>query len=526
MYSRKKWGANETGFTLVELTVGFVVIGIIALSILMLYAAMVSSEILNKRKAVASTLATNQMEYLKSLPYNNLAVVGGSIVTSNPLPASSITTINGYKYNTVTSINYVDDAFDGCGNYPSQPLKLTYCRNYPPPTGAQAVDTNRADYKIIHVSVFGPTGVKFAEVDTQVSARVAETASSTGALFVSVIDSTGNPVGGATISVTNNTLSPTVSVSDSTDSNGNAVFYDLPPDTTGYDYVITASLSNYSSVTTIAPSGSLQPNYSSQRIFTQLSSLVTLTLKPKGNDSLVIETTNVSGVALGNVKVNFKGGYKKYSNTTDTSYYYDTLSPSDIRPTTNGSGLVGVHNLVPGSYIFCGDTGSTGCVVGGTTYYLAAAVPYNSASSFNPIIVPSFTASAPPAITYAFDDASYLQKVRLLLTTNSNFPRVQSISPSDVSISGGTLSSFGFQIGGVNLPCSAVAASCQTSVRFTKDSNTYTASCTGNASGLTLNCTVNMSGASVGIAQLVITSNGNTLTLPGSPLLGGINVTP
>ena len=526
MLTLKRPDLNERGFTLVELTVGFVVVGIIAGSMLMLYAAMVSSELLNKRKAVASTLATNQMEYLKSLPYNNLAVAGGSIVSSNPLPASTKKVLNGYEYNTITSINYVDDAYDGCGNYPSQVLKEAYCRNYPAPSGAPAVDTNRADYKIIHVAVYGPTNVKFAEVDSQVSARVAETASTTGALFVTVIDNTGNPLSGAAVSVTNNTLVPSINVSDNTDSNGNAVFYGLPPDTIGYDYVVSASLNNYSSITTIAPSGSLQPNYSSQRIFTQLSSLVTLTLKPQGANSLLVETTNVSGNPIGNVKVNLKGGYKKYSNTTDTSYYYDAISPTDIRSTTNGSGIVGVRNLVPGSYVFCGDLGATGCSIGGTTYYLAAAVPYGVSNSFNPIIVPTFSADSPPSITYAFEDASYLQKVRLILTNNASFPRIQSVSPSDVSIGGGTIGAFGFQISGVNLPCSSAAASCQTSVRLVQGSNNFIATCTGNASGLTLDCTVNMTGANVGVATLVITSNGNTLSLPGSPLLGGVNVTP
>lgn len=518
--------SSQAGFTLVELTFGVVVLGIIASSILMLYAAMVSSELLNKRKAVASTLATNQMEYLKSLPYNNLAVAGGSIITSNPLPATAVTTLNGAKYTTSTSINYVDDAFDGCGSYPTNALKLTYCRNLPAPTGAPTTDTNPADYKIIHVAVFGPTGTKFAEVDTQVSARVAETASTTGALFVSVIDSTGNPVSGATVRAVNTALNPDVDVTDSTDSNGTAVFYGLTPDTSGYNYAITASLAGYSTLTTIQPAGSLQPNYSNQRVFTQLSSLVTLTIKPQGNDSLLIETTNTAGSPLASVKTYIKGGYKKYISVADTSYYYDTLSPSDTRPTSNASGLVGVSGLVPGPYIFCGDTCATSCTIGGTTYYLAAAVPYGGVSAFGPVSVPTYSALAPPTTTFNFNAVNYLQKVRLMLTTNSSFPRVQTLSPSDASLSGGNLNAFTFQISGVNLPCNAVAASCQTSVKFQQGSNDFVASCTGDSSGKQLNCSVNLSGAVVGMAPLTLTANASTLTLPGAPLLGGINVTP
>ena len=77
------------------------------------------------------------MEYLKSLPYDSLAVAGGSIYTTGPtLPASFTKTLNGVTYTVKTSISYVDDAYDGCGSYTTQALKELYCRNSPPPSGA------------------------------------------------------------------------------------------------------------------------------------------------------------------------------------------------------------------------------------------------------------------------------------------------------------------------------------------------------------------------------------------------------
>lgn len=517
---------GEAGFTLVELVVSMVVLAIIAYSLMALFTALVKSSIIVKRKAVASTIATNQMEYLKSLPYNNLAVSGGSIITTTPLPATFTKTLNGVTYTVKTSINYVDDAFDGCASYPNQTLKLQYCRNYPPPTGAPAVDQNAEDYKIIHVSVTDNTNIVLAQVDTQVSARVAETASTTGALFVKIIDNNGNPLSGATVQVVNTTLTPQVAVSDSTDSNGTAVFYGLPPDTNGYDYVITGSLSNYSSLTTIAPSGSLQPNYSSQQIFTQQSSFVTLTLKPQGTYSLVAEAVDTNGNPLVNLKAYLKGGYKKYNLTSNTAYYFDNVSPSDTRVATDGTGQVAFSNLVPGPYYFCGDTGNTSCSIGGTTYYLAAAVPYTGTNPLQAINVPTYLASSPPATTFSFGGNNYLQKVRLIFSTSSNYPRVTTLTPGDASQSTGGLSSFAFQITGANLPCSASAASCSTIVKLIQGANTYTASCTGAAAGLQLNCTVNLSAASQGRTQLQITANGFTLLLPTTPMYGGIDVTP
>lgn len=220
---------SQDGFTLVELVVAMTVMSIVALSILGLFTTLVRSAVYTKRKAVALTFATNQMEYLKSLPYDSLAVSGGSIYSTSLLPASTTQVLNGVTYTIKTTIDYVDEAYDGCGPYPTLALKQTYCRNYPAPTGSPATDLNPADYKILHVSAYAPATNKLAEVDTQVSARVAETASTTGALFISVIDNTGNPISGATVQVSDITVTPNVTVADSTDINGNAIFYGLPP---------------------------------------------------------------------------------------------------------------------------------------------------------------------------------------------------------------------------------------------------------------------------------------------------------
>lgn len=518
-------GESERGFTLVELTVTMVVFAIVAISVYGLFTSLVHSTIIAKRQAVATTLATNQMEYLKSLPYDNLAVAGGSIYAASPLPATDTKTVNGVAYTIKTSINYVDDAFDGCASYPSQQLKELYCRNYPPPNNSNGTDTNPQDYKIAHVTVTDKGGTKYAQVDTQIASRVSETASATGALFITIIDANGNKVEGATVSVANTTLSPAVNVSDTTDVNGIAIFYGLPPDS-GTDYVITGSKANYSTLTTIGASGSLQATYPNQKILTQQSSYTTLALKPMGANSLVIETTDTAGNPIGNVRVYAKGGYKRYTALTDTAYYYDTLSPSDTRPTTNASGLATLQNLVPGDYIFCGDAGATSCTVGATTYYLAAAIPYGGTDPFSPVAVPTYDAANPPATTFDYNGTPYLQKVRLMLTTTANAPRIYSLEPSNVSRSTGNPSNFTFTVTGTNLPCTPNAGSCTTTVRLLQASNTYTASCTGSSAGTNLSCNVNLGSAVEGGTQLQVTANGTTVTMPASPLIGGIVVTP
>lgn len=526
----KKRGHGEGGFTVVELAIGMTVFAVVALSFLGLFFSLVHSTIIAKQRAVASTLATNQMEYLKSLPYDSLAVSGGTIQIANPLPATTTKKLNGVTYTIKTSINYVDDAYDGCGPYPDATLKQLYCRNLPSPTTAPATDLNEKDYKVVNVKVGGPSGSKLAEVDTTIAARVAETASTTGALFVKVVDSAGNPISGSTVQLVNTTVTPNINRTDSSDSNGVAIFYGLPADTNNFDYRITASLSGYSTLATIVPSGSLQPTYPSQKVLTQQASFVTLTLKPMGPHSLIAETVNTSGAPLANVKVYIKGGYKKYTSTADTSYYFDNMSttpaPADTRPTTDADGLAAVSNLVPGAYIFCGNAGATSCTNGATTYYLAAAVPYSGTNPFNPVNVPIYGPANPADTTFLFNGNSYLQKVRLILSTSATFPRITAMSPSQVSIGSDPLASFSFTITGVNLPCTASAATCGTAVTVTQGTTNYAAACTGSSAATQLSCRINLTGISVGSTHMTIAAGGNTLTLPDSPMIGGFVVTP
>lgn len=484
-----------------------------------LFSALVNSTIVARRQAVALTLATNQMEYLKSLPYDSLAVQGGSIYATTLLPATKNQTLNGVTYTITTSIGYADDAYDGCGSYPTTALKQTYCKNYPAPSGAPSLDTNAGDYKILHVVVTDKTGKRLSTLDTQVTARVAESASTTGGFFLTVIDGSGNPISGATVSVTNSTITPTVNANDLTDSNGVAIFYNFPQDS-NKDYVVTASKSGYSSITTIPANGSLQPVYPNQALIAQQSSSVTLKLYPMTANSLIMETVNTSGAVIANVKVAVKGGYKKYTSTSDTSYYYNTANP-DTRPTTDVNGIATLTNLPPADsgYTFCGDNGyGSSSTERCGSYYLASAIPYDGTTSLGPITIPIYDPVSPPSLPYIYNDVSYIQKVRLMLTTSSTFPRVFSMTPSQIDISdlGGTLNNILVTINGFNLTSASAV--------FRQDANVYPGTGCANSS-TQLRCSYNFSTITTGNLQLSVTNSSGTLTLPTDPL-GGLRVIP
>jgi hypothetical protein len=202
------------------------------------------------------------------------------------------------------------------------------------------------------------------------------------------------------------------------------------------------------------------------------------------------------------------------------------MTPSDTRPTTDASGQAAVSNLVPGAYIFCGDAGATNCSSGATTYYVAAAVPYGGSNPFNPIVVPTYDPASPPSTTFSYGGTSYLQKVRLMLTTNASFPRINALTPSHASLGSDPVSNFGFTISGNNLPCTASGTGCGTTVAIKQGANTYTAACTGSSAGTQLSCYVNLTGIASGSTTMSISSGGNTLNIPGNPLIGGLIVAP
>lgn len=516
---------GDGGFSLVELVIGITVLTVVAISFLTLFTSLIRSTLTAKRKAVASSLATNQIEYLKSISYDSLAVAGGSIYSASPLPANTTEKVDGFNYTITTSINYIDDAFDGCTNYPTQAIKEKLCRNYPPPTSQTSTDTNPADYKIVNVAVKDASNNTLASVDTQIAARVAETSSTTGALVVTVIDENGNPIQGASVNVSNTTTTPAINLTDSSDSNGIAIFYNLPPDSNNFDYLISGSKSNFSSLNTITPTA-LTPTYSNQKIFTQSSAFVSLVLKKQGSDSLVLEAKDLSGTNLANLKIYLKGGYKKFSSSTDTQYYYDNMLPSDNRPSTDSNGLVAFSNLVPGAYYACGDSGSTSCVIGGTNYYLVASIPYGGSSAYLPVVVPSYDPGNPPAITFPYQTKNYYQKNRMIMTTSSTFPRLNNINSHEISLSTDNIGAYNFQINGANLPCTSSAASCSTLVKVIQGSNTFTASCTGTSAGLTLDCLINLTGIVAGSTQISITVGSNNYTSPPDMILGSFNVIP
>lgn len=191
----------------------------------------------SKARAGAIALANQRMEYLKSLSYGSVGVVGG--IPSGIVPQLETTTLNGVQYTRRTLVYYSDDPADGAG----------------------ASDTNSiiADYKTIRVEISW-RAKNNSERSIQVVGRMSpsgiETAVPGGTLTINVVDASGLPMPNAQVDITNPSTTPAVSIRTYTNESGSISFIGAPA---ASNYQILVSRTGYSSAQTYPISAS-NPN--------------------------------------------------------------------------------------------------------------------------------------------------------------------------------------------------------------------------------------------------------------------------
>jgi hypothetical protein len=495
----KRINNNESGFTIAEVVVSVVILTIFSISVMSAYFVMVGSAATARLKSKGLSVGTEQIEYLRSLPYDNLAVEGGSINTSaTKIPASKEVTVGSDTFKVETTIVYVDDAFDGCLTYPSAQSYL--CRNGPAKSGLP-VDSNPRDYKVADVVVKEKNSQKeISRVSTQIAARVAETGGATGAIIVVVVDSTGQVISGATVTISNSTVSPQVNQSVGTDVNGTALFLDATPDS-GKDYVITATKSGYSSLTTIASSGSLLPTYPNISVLAQQVTSSTMLIDQVASDSLLVKVVDSNGTPRPGSQFSIRGGVKLYTSVVDQTYSYNQSAI-----TTNSSGEYLFNNLTPGQYELC--YSSSLCQSG--RYAIALHSTFGS-QSWQPFTVE-------PGITNQLGGTP-MQTVTLYTSSSSSYPRLRSISPGSISATANNLDDVEIIINGTNLSGALV--------QLRQSGVDTTGATVGVDTGTSIRRAFNLSGKT-GPFEVVVTGSGGIVTqnglAPGT--LGGFNVTP
>ncbi len=217
---------NQNGFSLVE------VIVVAAVSTLIFGALFASFQytiqLMNNSRAKLSalSLANDRLEYIRSLPYNDVGTIAG--IPPGAIPQNSTTTLNGIEFAERVLIDYVDDPADGQDT-------------------ATTSDSNgiSADYKRVKVEY---TWTIASTTDTlslisNIVPRSIETTDGGGTIRVTVVDEEYAFLPGASVRLVNNSITPSIDVTRLSNAQGVALFSGAPA---GSNYEVFVNGSGYS----------------------------------------------------------------------------------------------------------------------------------------------------------------------------------------------------------------------------------------------------------------------------------------
>jgi len=229
---------RQAGITLLETIIGVAIVAMVAFSMYRSFAVLLDILSTSKTRIAAANLANEQIEIMRNLSYQSIGTTGG--VPSGVIAPVEIKSKDGFTFTMTTMIRNVDDSFDGT-------------------IGGNPNDLSPADYKLVEVTLncMNCEEVQSFTFTARAAPKNLETASVNGALFIQVINASGEPVSGATAQITNNVVSPPVNITDVTGADGFLRIIDVPSAVQSYH--IAVSRSGFSSDSTYATS-SQNPN--------------------------------------------------------------------------------------------------------------------------------------------------------------------------------------------------------------------------------------------------------------------------
>ncbi len=262
---------KQKGFTLVEVIIGSAVFLVIAISAYNAYVGLLGLINQGKYRVLAVSLANEQFEIARNMPYADVGIVGG--IPRGKLLHEQNLNRGGTTFKVVTTIRNLDLPFDG-----------TF--------GGSPNDLSPSDNKYIDITVScdGCKGMQPVSLTGQIAPKNLETASTNGALLIKVFDSNGQPVQNASVHIVNVSTTTTIVIDDVTDSTGSLQIVDVPPGTNAYR--ITVTKDGYSTDRTYPIGGVGNPNPSKPDVTVLLQQLTQISFSID-----IIGTINFSSVS-------------------------------------------------------------------------------------------------------------------------------------------------------------------------------------------------------------------------------------
>ncbi len=398
---------KQSGFTLVESLVGVAIFVMLATVIYQTFFFNYKETIANWDNTTVSSLARQYLENARNIPYAQIGTIQGNPHGNLPdLPNPSSVTVGASTYQAYFEVTYVDDPADG--------------------TAALGTDPAPNDYKQVKLFIKNTTTGKITSFATNIAPSGLESMASGGALSLSVIDATGQPVPGATINITNNIVSPTINLSRSSDASGKWIEVGLP--NSGNSYHITVTKNGYSSDQTYPITGP-NPNPTKPDATIANGQVTQISFAIDKTSSVTFNTLNQTCGAIAGVGLEIKGA--KIIGTPNVLKYDNIF-------TSNGSGQVPLNNIEWDNYTPA-LTGNTYMIYGSSPIQQINLLP-NTTQLFN-LILGAKTANSLLVIVKDSSTGNPIEGVTVRLTNAS--PSVDSSG-----ITGGSLLSQQYWNGG------------------------------------------------------------------------------
>lgn len=351
---------RRAGFTLVEMLIAIAIVTMVSAAVYQGMTVAFQVVRLSRIKSVANSIAGEDFEIMRNMPYNSIGLVGG--VPAGSLPRTKRITRSGLMFDATTTIRNYDDPFDGQVGSTTAP------------------DTAPADYKLVQIDLRcvacnpGDT----MSYTTTIAPRGLESSSGRGSLFVRVFDANGQPIDDAQIALTNTWVVPNISINESTGISGQLQLVDVPTSTE--KYAITVTKSGYSTDRTYLPGAAGNPNPTKRHASVIAGQLTNTSFAIDRTSTVNVQTVNELCVPQGNKTLTFTGA-KKIGTSPDVYKTTRTL-------TTDGSGLATLNDLEWDTYTV---TAGSGFTIGGSMPVLPLVIA--PGSNIDMTIVPSTSAT-------------------------------------------------------------------------------------------------------------------------------------
>lgn len=315
------------GFTLVEAAVFLFIFALITVVFFQVYAYGTALIVQSKNRLGAIALATQKMEIVHSLDYDAIGTTTG--IPNGDLVEDEIVQVNNSQFHVHTFVQYIDNAYDGTlGGSPNDPIPNDSKRIRIEVSWGDETDAET----IALFSTLAPLGI--------------EQSAGGGILSVNILDSEGNGVSSATVTIVNSSVTPAVNVTTHTDATGNLFLVGAPASSQGYQ--ITFSKSGYFGSATYAPYPTTTFIPTDVHASVVDAAVNPATFVMDRESALELSTEDPFGEALSDVEYRIEGG-RQLGSVFGSSPPEPVYGFSDD-DSTNGSGDKEYSDMSYGTY--------------------------------------------------------------------------------------------------------------------------------------------------------------------------------